>query len=161
MKQNIKLVNFIDLSLEEKKMILSWRNDENIKKWMYNTSDIKLEDHLTFIESLVKTKEKLYFLVLKDDEYIGIIDFNNINDKSVDMGIYTNPGIKGVGRVLLEMIIDYAFNNLNVKKIFAEVFSQNSKAYNLYKEYSFVDVNKKIINDKEVNCLELTKNENR
>ena len=37
--QNIKLLNFIDLKLEEKEMILKWRNNPNIKKYMYTKDD--------------------------------------------------------------------------------------------------------------------------
>ena len=35
--ENIKLKNFIDFSNDEKLMVLSWRNDESIRKWMYNS----------------------------------------------------------------------------------------------------------------------------
>ena len=31
MKNDIILINFVDLALSEKKMVLSWRNSENIK----------------------------------------------------------------------------------------------------------------------------------
>ena len=72
---NIKLINFIDLSQDEKKMILEWRNRLDIQKWMYTQNDISLEDHLDFIDSLKTIKDKLYFLVKKDDIYIGVINF--------------------------------------------------------------------------------------
>ena len=68
--QNIKLLNFIDLKLEEKEMILKWRNHPDIRKWMYNQDEIKLEEHLNFIDSLKLRKDKLYFLVKKEDDFI-------------------------------------------------------------------------------------------
>ena len=73
--KDIKLINFIDLSLEEKIMVLGWRNHPEIRKWMYNQDEIKLEEHLNFIDSLKLRKDKLYFLVKKEDEFIGVIDF--------------------------------------------------------------------------------------
>ncbi len=48
---NIKLINFTDLSQDEKKMILEWRNRLDIKKRMYTQNDISLEYHLDFIDS--------------------------------------------------------------------------------------------------------------
>ena len=63
--ENIKLLNFIDLKLEEKEMILKWRNHPDIRKWMYNQDEIKFEEHLNFIDSLKLRKDKLYFLVKK------------------------------------------------------------------------------------------------
>ena len=78
---NIKLINFIDLTLDEKKIVLNWRNNSNIKKWMLTTQNIILQDHLNYIESLKLKKDKMYFLVKDTQKYIGVIDFINI-DKS-------------------------------------------------------------------------------
>ncbi|TLT01792.1 UDP-4-amino-4,6-dideoxy-N-acetyl-beta-L-altrosamine N-acetyltransferase [Aliarcobacter cibarius] len=157
---NIELINFTELNLSEVKMVLKWRNNPDVRKWMYNQDEILLENHLAFIKSLKSKKDKLYFLVKKNNEYIGVIDFNNIKDQSLIMGIYTNPSIKGFGKILLENIINYSFDVLKVKKIFSEVFSENTKAYELYKKYNFIKTDIKIVNNKEVICMEL-KNENR
>lgn len=154
--ENIKLMNFTELTLEQKEMVLIWRNSSEIRKWMYSQEEIELNDHLNFIESLKSRKDKLYFLVKKDKEYIGVIDFTEIiEEESLHMGIYTNPNIKGNGKILLNKIIEYSFDNLKVKKIYSEVFSQNNKAYELYEKYNFKDISKKTINNKEVICMEL------
>lgn len=158
---SIKLINFIDLSLEEKKMILEWRNQPEIKACMYNQNEITLEEHLNFIETLKTKEDKLYFLVKKESEYIGVIDFTQIIKKeSLHMGIYGNPNKRGNGKILLNEIIKYSFNILKVKKIFSEVFKENNKAYELYKKFEFKDISEKIVNEKKVICMEL-KNEDR
>lgn len=158
---NIQLINFTDLPLEEKKMILEWRNHPEIRKWMYNQDEITLKEHLNFIESLKRRKDQLYFLVKKENEFIGVIDFTHLlENKSVHMGIYSNPDTKGNGKILLYEIIQYAFKTLNVKKIYSELFEENKRAYNLYKKFNFKDVSKKTINNKQVLSMEL-KNENR
>lgn len=154
--KNIKLINFADLNLGQKEMVLEWRNAPGVRRWMYHQEKIPLEQHLNFIESLKASKEKLYFLVKKDDEDIGVIDFTQIiENKSLHMGLYTNPKTRGNGTILLNEIIHYAFDILKVKKIYSEVFSQNNKAYELYKKFNFKDITKKTINDKEVLCMEL------
>ncbi|MCT7548541.1 UDP-4-amino-4,6-dideoxy-N-acetyl-beta-L-altrosamine N-acetyltransferase [Aliarcobacter butzleri] len=156
---NIKLINFIDLSPDEKKMILEWRNRLDIQKWMYTQNDISLEEHLDFTDSLKTIKDKLYFLVKKDNIYIGVIDFTQIKpNESLHMGIYTNPDLKGYGKILLETIIYFSFEILKVKVIFSEVYFENEKTYNLYKNYNFREISEKFINDKKVICMEL-KNE--
>lgn len=160
MKNDIKLINFIDLNLEEKNMVLSWRNHPNIKKWMYTTDDILLKEHLDFINSLRNKKDKLYFVVRQNDEYIGVINFINITLNTLDMGIYAKSTKKGVGNILLEEIIKYSFESLKVKKILAEVFEENNKAINLYKKFNFKQTDKRIVNRQKVICMEL-KNENR
>ena len=162
MINNISLINFIDLNIEEKKMILSWRNHPNIKQWMYNDNDINLEDHLMFIDSLNSITDKLYFLVKQDDKYIGVIDFTNITNKNSEFGLYSNSDVKiaGVGRILENICIDYAFNTLKVEILKLEVFSENIQVINLHKKFNFKETGIKIVNDKEVICMEL-ENENR
>ena len=164
MKNRIELINFINTSLEEKKMILKWRNHPNIKKWMYNQKEISLDSHLNFIESLKSFKDKIYFLVKMNKEYIGVIDFTSIDykNKSTCFGLYSNPYNKtaGIGTILLKTIIDYAFNSLNMNILKLEVFEINKKALNLYKKFNFKKTGKKIVNNKKVILMEL-KNENR
>ena len=72
---SIELTNFIDMSLEEKKMVLEWRNHEEIRKWMYNQDEISLDEHLKFIQNLEFNPFKQYLIVKKGNEFIGVIDF--------------------------------------------------------------------------------------
>ena len=155
----VELIDFVDMTLSEKQMVLSWRNDESIKKWMYNKDDISIENHLKYIASLESSKAKQYMIVKKDDKYIGVIDFINIDyeNKTTDFGLYANPfeKIAGVGRILEECCIKYAFDILKLDKIKLEVFEDNEKAINLYKKYKFKESGEKMINDKKVICMEL------
>ncbi|MCT7486755.1 UDP-4-amino-4,6-dideoxy-N-acetyl-beta-L-altrosamine N-acetyltransferase [Aliarcobacter cryaerophilus] len=156
--KEIKLINFTDLSNDEKKIILEWRNNPNIKKWMYTQDDINLENHLNFIDSLKNSKEKLYFLVKKEDENIGVIYFTNLTKKEVYFGLYANPTIKilGVGRILEKLSIDFAFNSLNARKLKLEVFEDNIQVINLHRKYNFKKSGEKFVNNKKVICMELS-----
>jgi len=164
---NIELKNFIDLNDNEKSIILTWRNHNEVKKWMYTNEDIQFENHLKFIESLKNDISREYFLIKKDMQMIGVIYFTAINDKlkECEFGLYANPfeKIAGVGRILEEICIRYAFDFLKLAKLKLEVFECNEKARNLYKKYNFREVGNKVINEKKVICMELERmnNENR
>lgn len=162
MLNNTNLINFTDLNLEEKKMILSWRNHPSVKQWMYNSDDISLENHLNFIETLKESADRLYFLVKQGSDYIGVIDFTDIdkNSETSEFGLYAKIGLKGAGKILLDAICNYGFNTLNVNKLIAEVFIENEKAISLYKRFNFKEIVKKRVKNKEVICMEL-KNEDR
>jgi len=155
----VELVDFVDLSLDEKKMVLNWRNDESIKKWMYSQDAIIIENHLQYIDTLEASKTKQYMAVKMLDKYIGVIDFTNINfqTKTTDFGLYANPfeKVAGVGRILEECCIKYAFEILKLDTMMLEVFNDNERAINLYKKYNFQEAGKKEINNKEVICMEL------
>ena len=154
--KEIKLINFIDLNYEEKNMVLEWRNRLDIQKMMYSQSDIPLEKHLEFIDSLRVITDKLYFLVKKDNINIGVIYCTQMkSNESLVMGIYANPNLKGYGKVLLETIIYFSFEILKVVKIYSEVYFENEKAYLLYKSYGFKEYAEKIVNNKKVICMDL------
>ena len=159
---NIELVDFIDLSLDEKQVVLEWRNHPNIRKWMFTQEVINLHDHLNYIDSLKRREDRIYFLVKQASIPIGVIDFTNIDhdNKQAEFGIYSDPAVKGIGNILMNAIIRYAFHILRLATLISEVFEDNTAAIKLYNRYNFNNVERKKMNDKNVICMEL-KNENR
>jgi len=139
---NFCIKNFILLDDEEKKIILNMRNNENIKKYMYNKFTINMEEHIKFIESLKKNYSNLYFVVKeKYDKITGVISFNNIDDnrKTTTIGLYKNPfENKKTGKYLIYFIKKIAFEKLNLKQITAEVLDYNKLAINFYKKHGFI-----------------------
>lgn len=130
--------NFVNLTLNEKKEVLKWRNHPEIRKWMYNKEEIPLKNHLEFIESLKNDKSRLYFKV----DNIGIINYK-ITNNIAEIGLHKNPEKKGVGKILMQKLIDYGFNELNLKKLILYVFENNETAINLYKNFGFIETDKK------------------
>ncbi len=158
----IAFTSFIDLSNNDKLMVLDWRNNEDVRKWMYNSNIISKEEHLAFIDTLKTNETKHYYLVLYKENYIGVMyitDIDSIN-KTAEFGIYSNPGLKGNGKILMASICEYSFNILNLHKIIAEVFADNQRAINLYSHFDFKKIDEKIQNNRHVIYMEL-KNENR
>jgi len=158
----LRLCNFTTLSEPQKKMILTWRNHENVKAYMYTNEDISEAEHFGFIKALETREDRRYFLVQNAGIDIGVIDFNDISKESATMGLYANPTLnqKGVGSLLMDAIVTYAFETLNVAILKAEVFPDNAKAKALYEKFGFCEKGRKIVNEKEVICMELS-NEHR
>lgn len=155
----IELINFINLEYDEKVMILTWRNHPKIKSVMHNNLDISLDDHLNFIESLKKRDDKKYFLVKDNTLNIGVIDFINITQHEAELGIYSNPDLRGYGTLLLSELSTYAFETLKVQVLKAEVYKTNVTAIQLYQKFNFEKNQSKNKENKEIIYMEL-KNEN-
>ena len=158
----LHLCDFTTLDKKTLLKILSWRNHESVKAYMYNDQNIGEKEHFTFVQSLKTRNDKRYFLVRDDNEEIGVIDFNAISSHSALMGLYANPFLtqKGVGSKLMEAIIAYAFETLSVQVLQAEVFAHNKRAHQLYQKFGFKECSRTMIHTKEVIIMELT-NENR
>lgn len=156
-----ELVNFTDLTYDQKMMVLTWRNHPETRKWMYTQEVIDENHHLAFLESLKMNHEKLYFLIKNDQHFFGVIDFYNFKDSECEFGLYSNPFDKtaGIGRILESIAINYAFEILKVSKLKLEVFKDNTQVINLHKKYHFVEKYTKTIDNKLVLGMELI-NEN-
>ena len=132
----IVLKDFTTLSDEGVWLVFTWRNMPQVAEFMHNKA-VSLESHLRFLESLKCDFSKKYFLVFKDKTPIGVIDFINIKAESCEFGLYQNPLLKGYGGDLMQEVLNYAFNVLNVESLNATAFSDNTKAINLYKKFNF------------------------
>ncbi|MBN1839369.1 MAG: UDP-4-amino-4,6-dideoxy-N-acetyl-beta-L-altrosamine N-acetyltransferase [Campylobacterales bacterium] len=156
------LCDFTTLSDTQKAMILTWRNHEKVRAFMYHAQMISREEHLRFIESLKTSHDKRYFLVQHKGVDIGVIDFTHITPQHATIGLYANPNLHrtGLGKELMNTIITYGFETLHVKKLCAELFAFNTKAKALYEAFGFCETVHKTINKQEIICMEL-ENEHR
>ncbi len=135
----VRLRNFVDLSVDDKKMVLKWRNNPCVRKWMFSQDEINLSDHMMYIESLAEKKDRVYFLACRGDDNIGVVGLTCIDfmNKTAELGIYANPNLRGVGDLLMKAILDYGFRVLKLKSILSEVFVENKLAIKLYKRCGF------------------------
>jgi UDP-4-amino-4,6-dideoxy-N-acetyl-beta-L-altrosamine N-acetyltransferase len=112
---------------------------------MFTKEVIAKESHLSYIDSLKERSDRLYFLVKKEGSSIGVIDFTSIDykRKQANIGLYSNPNIRGVGSDLMYIIIEYGFKKLKFSRLISEVFEENIRAISLYEKFGFNRINKK------------------
>lgn len=120
----LELINFTDLTDEQILMVLCWRNDERVAKFMKNKS-VSEQEHRNFISNLKNDETKRYFLVKEDSDYISVIDFVDIAADSCEFGIYANPELKG--KILMQTIAEYAAKTLKVGELKSCACNENKK----------------------------------
>lgn len=158
-----QLIDFIDLSDEQKSTVLRWRNHPMVRQWMFTSSEIPLQDHLQFIDGLKGDSERQYLWVNHQNTAIGVITFNEIDRQSgsAEIGFYVNPEKtdKGRGTALMTAALHYAGRFLRLSKLSLVVMADNQAALGLYKKFGFQEVagerlkNKKQISQCEQNTL--------
>lgn len=82
----ISYVNFTHLGRDELEMIHRWRNLPYIRKYMDNSREFSLEEHLKFCESLKSRTDKMYFLVKVDGVPCGVVNRVDIDMKTRTSG---------------------------------------------------------------------------
>ncbi len=127
------------------KIILPYRNDPEVMKYLipgipYPLSVIEEE---RWIEDQSKeTERKSFAIILKETgEYIGGCGFNEINWKArvATVGIFLGQPFwnRGFGTEALQILIDFAFAELNMNKLKLFVFSFNKRAIRSYEKNGF------------------------
>lgn len=128
--------NFVNLSDDEILAVYRARTDERVADYC-SAGKFSYETHLNFIKYLRSQNDKKYFMIYDDDKFIGVINFVNITEKSAEFGIYKNPSVDKVGKILMQEMINYAKFELNLSQITARVLEQNKFAIELYKKFGF------------------------
>lgn len=124
-----------------------WRNDLEIKKYLllhpFLVTEILEEGWYANILSSTANKN-LYFGIerITDSQLIGIVSLVDINwvNRNCKFGFFIGEEkdrSSGFGSEALELTINYAFNSLNLLKIYLEVAEFNLGAINLYKKKGF------------------------
>ena len=131
--------NFTDLDSVETKLVWEWRNDEKVRKWMYNTEVIPFEKHLKFIENLYDSKEKLYFLVKRKQVPIGVFSIVDIKDQTGEWGYYIAPEYhhQSFGIEFYYYTLNFVFGTLNFKEITGHTLLTNKSANSLNNLFGF------------------------
>ncbi len=130
----------------------SCMNDENVNCFM-KISERKstVEGCLDFIKKSLTDKENLHFAIVDDnDDWIGTISLKNINkkDKSAEYAIITSKNVhgKGFAKTATEELLNFAFDKLDLNRIYLNVVEKNLRAIKFYEKMGF----KPLKNDTEI-----------
>ena len=98
-QDSYEYVNFAHITDAECESILIWRNDDAIRKWMYNTSVIDLYSHKEFVASLKDREDRIYWLIRYCGEPIGVMNIIDIDyeNNSAELGYYMRPDYMATG----------------------------------------------------------------
>lgn len=139
----VKFKNFINLTEEEKLLVLEWRNSDRVRLKMANQDIISLESHLSFIESLKTRTDCKYWLFMIDDVPVGVFDIVDIgpDGKGGVTGSYIgNDDYLGYGLLLVYLSLAIPFeknlfsDEVPTKENSVYVMKNNPRTYKMHKK---------------------------
>jgi UDP-4-amino-4,6-dideoxy-N-acetyl-beta-L-altrosamine N-acetyltransferase len=138
---SITFVPFYRLDPEEISLILKWRNDQRIRKWMINKKIISKKDHLKFIKTLRTSNDQFYWLVQIENQYLGIVNITEVDfkNKHCYWGFYLNPQylLSGKGLILEYYLLEIVFRVMKFHCLRAKVVQENINNISLQNYFGF------------------------
>ncbi len=140
MHKRCTFVNFTDLTVPQQQLVLTWRNNELVRRWMFESAPISSEQHHLFLKSLKQTSSKTYWLVYSGSEPIGVCYLTpSIQKSCAEFGMYVNPHKlrQGLGSLLLQSFLEQKLPLLGLDCLCLSVYKDNKPAIALYQKFGF------------------------
>ncbi|MEF2965329.1 GNAT family N-acetyltransferase [Paenibacillus sp. M1] len=105
--------------------------------------DMTAEQEREWIESMLNHENSLILVAEEGERLVGTLDFHSgqkqrtAHTGSFGMSVRGDYQAGGIGRALLQALIDWAKKRSGIEKINLEVFANNTKAIELYRKTGF------------------------
>lgn len=124
---------------------LNWMNDSEVNKYLESRFTTHSIDSLKdFVNSMNNSENNILFAIIdkSSDKHIGNIKLGNIHPvhKYADIGLIIgekNCWGKGIGTKSIQLVTDYAFNKLNLRKVIAGVYEYNIGSIRAFEKCGF------------------------
>jgi UDP-4-amino-4,6-dideoxy-N-acetyl-beta-L-altrosamine N-acetyltransferase len=122
--------------------VLIWRNSDHVRLHMFNDELIDLSQHRSWFTRINGNPAFTYLLFLYQQKPAGLVSFSEISFKNgtTKWGFYLGDEAHspGLGKVMGCLGLDYAFDNLKLRKLTGEVLAGNTRSVRFHEKLGFV-----------------------
>ena len=138
----LRLLTADDLSLT-----LSWRNRDEIRRWFKHNDVLTMHEHQKWFDKH-RLDNKAYLFIVERREAsvpVGQVSIYNIDCEASEAEVgrfIAAPGESGKGiiRNAILKLVDFGFRELELKRVFLEVYRDNLRAIRLYESVGFNEI---------------------
>ncbi|MGM0379813.1 MAG: GNAT family N-acetyltransferase [Bacillota bacterium] len=137
------------INLKDSETYTKWINDLEISINLGNAAGIySIEKEKEALERINEEGYNFALIDLKKDKLIGNCGLLNVNiqQRVAELGIFIGNRDywdKGYGKEGIELVLDYAFNILNLNNIMLKVYDFNKRAIKCYEKVGFKLIGKR------------------
>lgn len=127
------------LTLQDLEWVLTWRNHEDVRRYMYTQHEIGLEEHTRWFERASQDASRHLLVFESDAVPLGFINIHQIAPGGVaDWGFYAAPDApKGTGRQLGQAALRYAFTQAGLHKLCGQALAYNERSIKFHLSQGF------------------------
>jgi RimJ/RimL family protein N-acetyltransferase len=139
-----ELVRLAPINKDSIPTYLSWFRDYEVQRWVLSVMPLTAEAETAWYDETVESKNVFPFEIhtLEDDHLIGscsIFDIDTRN-RSAELGIVIGEKDywgKGYGSDAVRTLLNFAFGEVNLNRVYLRVFAYNQRAIRSYKKCGF------------------------
>ena len=122
-------------------LLWQWRNEENTRKWSFNTDYVPYEEHKSwFLSKLNSADSKLLIVSDEREREIGQVRFDISQSKSaeINISIEASKRNEGYGSAALKLACQHALEKFNIAKVIAHIREENEASIRAFTKAGFV-----------------------
>jgi diamine N-acetyltransferase len=116
-------------------------NERHTMAFWFEEPYESLDELTNLYDKHIHDDDERRFVIDVDDQFAGIIELVDINfiHRNTEIQLIIKSDFQGFGlaKIAMSKGMDYAFNILNMHKIYLYVDAENQKALHIYKELGF------------------------
>ncbi len=130
------------IKAEDLPELLPWNRDEEINSLADGDYPVEMTAAQEWLKRIQGDRYRKYFVIVLDNQVIGDIELDHIAWRSGDAELRIRIGRKdlwnqGLGTDAVETILGYAFQRLNLNRIYLRVYAHNKRAIRCYTKSGF------------------------
>lgn len=130
----------IRLREEHLEMLLNWRTQDFVSKYMLTKVDNSMENQLKWYRSISISDQFRYWVIEYKSVKIGVVNLAEIDlvNFKCNAGYYIgDENYKSLGAIILPYLYNYIFKNLGFRKIFGSVLSDNKSILQIHNIHGY------------------------
>lgn len=134
------MITFRKLEKQDLAQVLEWRTSEHVTQYMYTDIEKNLDNQLQWFEKISKDDTQYYWIIEVKDVPIGLISLNQldqINKKSTFAYYIGDLNYSIIAGRIHPYLYNFAFFELGLNKLYAEVMQGNDGMMKMHKHYGF------------------------
>ena len=148
-------------------LVMAWRNSDAIRKWFFNKEIISASGQNIWYQSYLQNERDIMFIMEETENLnapVGTVALSKIDMrlKESEVGrLMVGDGRargKGLGPEAVSACCDFGFRCLGLKKIYANVYSDNKKSLGTFGRAGFIVAGEEIRHGRAFLRLELESN---
>ena len=135
-------VELTSLTEADSDRLYAWRNSPEVAAYMYTDHQISPEEHARWFAGIAGDARRAYWTIVVDDIPVGLANFYDIDrthGRAAWAYYLADPSVrgKGVGGLVELRMLDRAFGELHLRKLWCEVLASNEAVWRLHQKFGF------------------------